>query len=135
MEILVGNIVYILTDDNQYLRLDKIDDVHIAGNRIKCFSGGAFIDITHEMQEPALSQKLTQIRNAQEKYAPIVQLCTRYSYLSGKMNYKGTHNTINPMTSDPNWAIFKYSYTGNDLVLEQGPIVGSWDDRASLAWS
>jgi len=134
MQIVVGNIVYVLTDNDQYIRLDKIDNIHIAGRRVKCFSGGTFFDLTNDMIEPGLTEKLNEIKDAQAKYTPIVQLCTRYSYALGKLEYKGTNSSINPSTSALDWTIVKYSYFGNDLVMEQGPLVGSWDDRASLAW-
>ena len=134
MQIVVGNIVYVLTDNDQYIRLDKIDNIHIAGRRVKCFSGGTFFDLTADMIEPGLTEKLNEIKDAQAKYTPIVQLCTRYSYAAGKKEYKGTHSTINPSTADANWTIMKYSYSGNDLTIEQGPLVGAWDNRASLAW-
>ena len=74
------------------------------------------------------------IIDAQVKYAPLLQLVARYAYASGRLVYEGTHSEVKALTSDPNWAIKKHTYSGNDRTMTQGPLVGSWDSRADLGW-
>lgn len=59
----------------------------------------------------------------------------RFDYVSGDLIYKGFHEIIGASTSDKNWRIFKYTWDaeGNPTMIE-GPVIGSWDDRASLGW-
>lgn len=59
---------------------------------------------------------------------------TRMEYSSGDLIYRGLHATHKAATSDTSWLIFKYTWSGEDLVRIEGPLSGSWDNRASLAW-
>jgi hypothetical protein len=59
----------------------------------------------------------------------------RYDYDgSNQMIYHGIHETPGAATSDGTWLIWKLTYTSTNLTRIQGPLKGSWDNRASLAW-
>ena len=59
----------------------------------------------------------------------------RFEYSTGDLLYKGVHETFGAATSDNNWRIWKYTWDVDDNpVLIEGPVIGSWDDRASLGW-
>ena len=58
----------------------------------------------------------------------------RYEFSGNNPIYKGLHTTIGAATSNTNWYIWKFTFTGNNPTRIQGPIVGSWDNRASLGW-
>jgi hypothetical protein len=59
----------------------------------------------------------------------------RFEYSSGDMIYKGVHETLGAATSDWGWRIWKFTWdmNGNPAMIE-GPVLGPWDDRASLGW-
>jgi hypothetical protein len=59
----------------------------------------------------------------------------RFSYDSDNMQYKGFHEAIRADTSSTDWRVWKYTWdaTPNPILIE-GPLIGSWDDRASLDW-
>ena len=74
---------------------------------------------------------------------PIVPDTKRYSYdpNSGALLYEGWANAgNNPQTSQPVWAIKKYTYDGNGkLILEQWANGSSqrtniWDDIATITY-
>ena len=48
--------------------------------------------------------------------------------------YKGCHEFHDVAITDTNWEIWKYTYSGNNRVRTEGPLRGSWDGRAALAW-
>ena len=135
MELILTNSPQILTDDGKYIRINKIDYVYIDENSIvRAMVGGSPILLTDVLTPVEAQENLQIVLDAINKYDPVMNLAVRYSYSGGKVEYKGTHTLINPPVSDPDWVITKYSYTGNNLSLEQGPLVGSWDNRATLGW-
>ena len=60
---------------------------------------------------------------------------TRLDYTSGDLDYKGLHENNKANTDDGNWRIWKYTWSGDNPVLIEGPLSGSWDNRASLEWA
>lgn len=53
----------------------------------------------------------------------------------GDLEYLGV-NTISGIDSSlPSWNISKLVNAGGDLSYIEGPIMGAWDDRATLDWS
>jgi hypothetical protein len=75
-----------------------------------------------------------------ESLDKIIQLSSfwrdvRMEYSSNKMQYKGCHYIHKSLTSDSEWEIWKYTWDGDDLVRMEGPLRGSWDNRASLDWA
>jgi hypothetical protein len=139
MQIIVTNVPSLLTDFGEYIRLDRIDkcyvDYQLGGKaRVRGIVGGAFENFSDITTNLLAENGLKMILDAQAKYTMVIVLVTRYDYTGVNMTYKGTHTVINAATSDPNWAIRKFTYTANQLVMEQGPLVGSWDNRASLSW-
>jgi len=59
----------------------------------------------------------------------------RLEYTNNQVIYKGSHRKNTAATSDAAWTIVKYTWSGSDLIRIQGPILGAWDDRATLGWS
>lgn len=59
----------------------------------------------------------------------------KFDYTSGELDYKGFSLTPNASTSEAIWWIWKYTYTGTNIIREQGPEYGSWDGRAALDWT
>ena len=77
-------------------------------------------------------------RMRQPQIAPLadsIPADTRFEYVSGNLTYKGIHATHKAATSDTAWLIWKYSWSGGNLVRIEGPLEGSWDGRAALAWA
>ncbi len=73
-----------------------------------------------------------KIKPLQYAYNPKVQ---RFEYSDGDMIYKGGHETLGAATSDSNWRVWKYTWdVDSNPTLIEGPIIGAWDDRASLGW-
>jgi hypothetical protein len=58
----------------------------------------------------------------------------RYDWLTGKLRYEGRHHEHNASTKDKFWIIWKYTWSGNNKIREQGPVIGSWDGRFDLEW-
>lgn len=59
----------------------------------------------------------------------------RFAYdAGGNIIYIGFHYKKDAPTSEGNWAVRKFTYTGSDITLIEGPLTGSWDNRATLAW-
>jgi len=58
----------------------------------------------------------------------------RFDYTSGDLDYKGLNTTHKAATSATSWYVWKFTYSGGELVRMEGPLTGSWDNRASLAW-
>jgi hypothetical protein len=58
----------------------------------------------------------------------------QYEWSSGNLIFLGAN--ISPVAEDDavTWAIWKFTYSGSDLTLKEGPTIGSWDGRATLAW-
>jgi hypothetical protein len=59
----------------------------------------------------------------------------RKEYSGGKLVFFGTHHRHNASEDDTDWEIWKYTYDGDDLVREEGPLPGSWNGRAALDWN
>lgn len=59
----------------------------------------------------------------------------RFDYTSGDLDYRGANETHNAVITSESWYIWKYTYSGGDLVRIEGPLTGSWDGRASLGWA
>lgn len=59
----------------------------------------------------------------------------RLEYTSGLVDYIGRHHQHKAPTSNENWAIWKFTWTGSDCIRIEGPLTGAWDNRASLAWA
>ena len=76
-------------------------------------------------------------RMRQPQIAPLADelpLDTRMEYSSGDIIYKGIHATHKAAASNASWLIWKYTWTGDDLTRIEGPLEGTWDGRAGLAW-
>uniref|UniRef100_A0A6M3JU69 Uncharacterized protein n=1 Tax=viral metagenome TaxID=1070528 RepID=A0A6M3JU69_9ZZZZ len=58
----------------------------------------------------------------------------RYEYSSGDLIYMATHRAFNADDSDKNWQVYKLTWSSGDCTRIQGPVVGSWANRASLGW-
>lgn len=59
----------------------------------------------------------------------------RFAYdASDNLIYMGFHSTKDGLTSNGNWSVWKFTYTGDNLTLIEGPITGIWDNRATLDW-
>jgi len=59
----------------------------------------------------------------------------RYDYTSGNMDYMGVNTYHAAATTDTDWEIWKFTYdVDKNTVRIQGPLQGSWDNRAALGW-
>lgn len=58
----------------------------------------------------------------------------RFEYSSGDLIYKGVNVTHKAATDAATWYIWKYTWDGDDCTRIEGPLEGTWDNRASLAW-
>ena len=58
----------------------------------------------------------------------------RFDYSGADLIYMGVNRDQNASSGDPNWHIWKLTWSGTSLGRIQGPIIGSWDNRASLGW-
>jgi len=59
----------------------------------------------------------------------------KYAYdASGNMVYMGTHYLHNADESDTAWEIKKYTYGTDGITRIEGPLQGSWTNRATLDW-
>jgi hypothetical protein len=77
-------------------------------------------------------------RMRQPQIAPLADdlpMDTRMEYSAGNIIYKGIHATHKALTSNASWLIWKYTWTGDDLTRIEGPLEGSWDNRATLDWA
>jgi hypothetical protein len=59
----------------------------------------------------------------------------RMAYNTGQLIYFGKNLTHKAATDATTWNIWKYTWDGSDCTRIEGPLVGSWDNRASLAWA
>ena len=59
---------------------------------------------------------------------------TRFEWSDGNPIYLGKSPEHNKATDEDGWKIWKFIWSGSDLILRQGPMHGTWDDRASLDW-
>jgi len=58
----------------------------------------------------------------------------RFDYTSGNLDYRGLNVVHDEETSATTWYIWKYTWVGVNCTRAEGPLVGSWDGRASLSW-
>lgn len=58
-----------------------------------------------------------------------------FEYSDGKLIYMGKNSNNNAPTAAIGWSIWKFSYSGDDIIGIEGPLIGAWDDRATLDWS
>lgn len=59
----------------------------------------------------------------------------RFDWTSGNLDYKAFNATHKAATSDATWYIWKYTYSAGNLTRTEGPLEGSYDGRAALAWA
>jgi len=56
-------------------------------------------------------------------------------FTSGNLDYFGRSTTHKAATDAGDlWWIWKYTWSGGNLTVIEGPLNDNWDDRASLAW-
>ena len=53
---------------------------------------------------------------------------------SDNLVYRGVHENHNAATTDEDWEVWKYTWSGVTCTRIEGPLRGAWDDRASLSW-
>lgn len=58
----------------------------------------------------------------------------RFDFTTGDLDYLGKHYSSGAATSDGGWLVWKFTWSSSLPTRIQGPIVGSWDNRASLSW-
>ena len=59
----------------------------------------------------------------------------RFDYAGGSnLIYRGVHEMHDMSTANEDWEIWKYTYSGSDIIRIEGPLRGSWDGRAALVW-
>lgn len=60
---------------------------------------------------------------------------SRTEFIGSDLIYQGFNPIFNALTSASDWRIYKYTWdaSGNP-TRKQGPLTGSWDNRASLSW-
>ena len=58
----------------------------------------------------------------------------RFDYTSGDLDYKGFNTRHKAATTRDDWHIWKYTWTDGNCVRIEGPLIGVWDNRATMAW-
>ena len=58
----------------------------------------------------------------------------RFEYSSNLLIYKGENFTHDAGTDETSWHIWKFTWSSNTIVRKEGPLLGAWDDRATLGW-
>jgi hypothetical protein len=58
----------------------------------------------------------------------------RFDYSGSDLIYMGVSRTENANTGHSVWNIWKLTWNGENLERFQGPLEGSWDNRAGLGW-
>ena len=59
----------------------------------------------------------------------------RLEYSDGNLIYRAANYFHDALTTDTNWEIWKYTWDiSENLTRIEGPLPGSWDDRAALNW-
>lgn len=59
---------------------------------------------------------------------------TRLDFTSGSLDYRGLNANHGAATSLETWQVWKFTWSGGNLVRIEGPLQGSWDGRADLSW-
>ena len=82
-----------------------------------------------------LRNRLIQLQEDFDAYSLGARwLDQRFDYTSGDLDYKGAHSMHMAPMGDGGWYIWRYTWLAGDLVRIQGPLRGSWTDRALLKW-
>jgi hypothetical protein len=55
-------------------------------------------------------------------------------WTSGDLDYVGKHWRSNAADGDAGWAVWKFTWTAGNLARIEGPLTGSWTNRATLDW-
>ena len=58
----------------------------------------------------------------------------RYDFTTGDLDYLGKNAQAGASTADEDWVIWKYNWSSSLPTRIQGPLTGSWDNRATLGW-
>ena len=58
----------------------------------------------------------------------------RFDHTSGDLDYKGYNARHKAATTLDNWYIWKYTWVSGNCVRIEGPLIGVWDNRATMAW-
>ena len=59
----------------------------------------------------------------------------RFEYSETNLIYKGVHRLHDVLDTDTEWLVWKFTYDVSDnLIRIEGPLPGSWNGRASIAW-
>ena len=53
---------------------------------------------------------------------------------SNNLIYLACNKKQSAGTDDTDWYIWKYTWSGTNLTVSEGPLLGSVDDQASLSW-
>jgi hypothetical protein len=53
---------------------------------------------------------------------------------SGNIEYICRNKRFDALTSDEDWYVWRFYYTGSNLDKIRGPLRGAADDRATLDW-
>jgi hypothetical protein len=60
---------------------------------------------------------------------------TKFDFTSGNLDYLGQNLRVKAADGDNDWLIWKYNWdAGGDPDNIQGPLCGSWTNRATLDW-
>jgi hypothetical protein len=54
---------------------------------------------------------------------------------NGNLEYVGGHTDVNATDGTNSWHVWKYTWTSGSLAKIEGPLRGSWTDRATLGWA
>ena len=54
--------------------------------------------------------------------------------VDGNCIYYACNRTHGAATDATTWSIWKYTWVGGNETMEEGPLQGSVDDQATLAW-
>lgn len=60
---------------------------------------------------------------------------TKFDFTSGNLDYIGKNMRVKAGDGDADWMITKYNWSaGGEIDNIQGPLMGSWTNRAALSW-
>lgn len=57
-----------------------------------------------------------------------------YEWSTDDLIYIGKNTTHKAATSATTWHVWKRTYAAGKMTRQEGPLTGSWDGRAGLAW-
>ena len=58
----------------------------------------------------------------------------RFEWASGNPVYIGVNRKPNAPEGDREWQVYKITWSGDTVTRMQGPVEGSWENRAGLGW-